>query len=364
MGLRYLLVKQGGSRFPAKSRNRMIAFVIFAEEELRLRAALKERSRNYKVMLSGDLGENIQSDQSFLTRWMPEIDSLAVTTKPLGSFQMASLLCQAHLQGIRVVDLETSLLEIDPSVPANSDHLIRILAQKALHQNRQRRTYTILKNIVEPLLGALLLAILSPVLMIVMIAVKLTSRGPIFYSQERVGLGGEPFQIYKFRSMRVDAEKNGAEWASAQVNDSRLTPIGGFLRASHLDEIPQLWNVLKGEVSFIGPRPERPIFVEKISQEIPLFHLRTMVKPGITGWAQIRQGYANSISDSKRKLEFDLFYILKHSFWIDVMTVVGTLWILATGGTEGKKRERMLSPRATGKDTGGVRGISADSKIG
>ena len=145
--------------------------------------------------------------------------------------------------------------------------------------------------------------------------------------------------------MRVDAEKGIPTWAAATQSDPSLTLIGGFLRASHLDELPQLWNVIRGEVSFVGPRPERPEFVKQLTEVFPLFRLRTLVKPGITGWAQIQQGYANSFADSLRKLELDLFYIMKHSVRLDLQILMKTFLVLFTGGTEAIKRKRTSRSR-------------------
>jgi lipopolysaccharide/colanic/teichoic acid biosynthesis glycosyltransferase len=146
--------------------------------------------------------------------------------------------------------------------------------------------------------------------------------------------------------MQENAEGGVAAWSSASKTDSKLTRIGGFLRSAHLDELPQLWNIVRGEVSFIGPRPERPEFVKELTERYPLFKLRPLVKPGVTGWAQTQQGYANSYSDSLRKLELDLFYIIKFSPLLDFKIALKTIAIIFMGGTEGLKRARQarLSP--------------------
>ncbi|MDW5290728.1 sugar transferase [Formosa sp. PL04] len=149
------------------------------------------------------------------------------------------------------------------------------------------------------------------------------NRGPLFYSQERVGEHGKLFSILKFRTMVVDAEKNGAVWASK--NDARITLFGKFLRRSRIDEIPQCFNILKGEMSLIGPRPERPKFVKELAEVIPFYEARHMIKPGITGWAQVKVRYGESVSDSLMKLQYDLFYIKHRSFFLDLNVIVKTV---------------------------------------
>jgi sugar transferase (PEP-CTERM system associated) len=168
------------------------------------------------------------------------------------------------------------------------------------------------------------LLLAAPVIVFVAIAVKWTSPGPALYRQERVGLRGRTFRVIKFRSMRQDAEKNtGAVWATK--GDSRVTPIGAFLRRTRLDEIPQLWNVLKGDMSFVGPRPERPEFVASLTQDIPFYGQRHTVRPGLTGWAQIRYTYGASIEDALEKLQYDLFYIKNMSIALDLFIIANTV---------------------------------------
>lgn len=162
-----------------------------------------------------------------------------------------------------------------------------------------------------------------PVMLVISILIKLDSKGPIFYRQERTGLGGESFFLWKFRSMRTDAEKDGAVWA--KQNDDRVTRIGKFIRKTRIDEIPQIFNVLAGEMSFVGPRPERPVFVNELKQKIPFYALRDAVKPGLTGWAQIRYPYGASVEDAKNKLEYDLYYIKNGSLFLDVACIFHTV---------------------------------------
>lgn len=193
-----------------------------------------------------------------------------------------------------------------------------------------RRTYYIVKRIFDIAISLLALILLSPLFLITALFIKLASRGPVFYSQERVGKDGQLFEMYKFRSMNVDAEKeSGPVWAKA--NDHRLIPAGNFLRKTHIDEIPQFVNVLKGEMSFIGPRPERPMFVEKFREIIPEYERRLAIKPGITGLAQVWHRYDETIDDVKKKIKYDLLYIRRVCLWTDLRIFFRTFRVVITG---------------------------------
>ncbi len=172
--------------------------------------------------------------------------------------------------------------------------------------------------------------VLSPVMLVIALAIKMTSPGPTIYAQQRVGRFGQMFKIYKFRSMRVDAEQSGPVWA-AKRNDPRLTSIGGFLRRSHLDELPQLVNVIKGEMSLVGPRPERPCFVEELDQAIPRYDERHLIKPGMTGLAQVHYRYDQSLNDVKKKLRYDLLYVRRMCLGLDLRILLTTMITIATG---------------------------------
>lgn len=185
------------------------------------------------------------------------------------------------------------------------------------------------KRLVDLFLSLLLLLIVWPFMLLTAIAVKLESAGPAVYSQVRTGVDGEHFVIYKFRSMRTDAEKDGAKWASQ--NDSRITRVGKFIRLTRLDELPQLWNVFRGDMSFIGPRPERPEFNSELEKQIPFYNLRHLVRPGITGWAQVLYPYGASVEDSKEKLQYDLFYIKNYSLFLDFVIVLKTISVVILG---------------------------------
>jgi exopolysaccharide biosynthesis polyprenyl glycosylphosphotransferase len=168
------------------------------------------------------------------------------------------------------------------------------------------------------------LVLLSPIMLVVAILVRLSSPGPVLYQQRRVGQYGRVFVIRKFRSMRADAESStGAVWA--RLNDDRVTKVGRFLRRTRLDELPQLWNILVGDMSLIGPRPERPEFVEKLTHAIPFYGQRHVIRPGLTGWAQVRYTYGASIEDAMEKLQYDLYYLKNMSIPLDLVIVFETL---------------------------------------
>jgi lipopolysaccharide/colanic/teichoic acid biosynthesis glycosyltransferase len=163
----------------------------------------------------------------------------------------------------------------------------------------------------------------------IMPGVRLSGPGPVFYGQMRVGRHGRLFRLYKFRSMRPDAEDNGARWAVK--GDPRITPLGYVLRYTHVDELPQLWNIIKGEMSFIGPRPERPEFVTQLDKAIPFYDLRHLIKPGITGWAQVNYRYGSSVEDTRHKLAFDLYYVKNRSPFLDAQILLKTVLMVFRG---------------------------------
>ena len=188
----------------------------------------------------------------------------------------------------------------------------------------------VLKRVVDFAGTAVGLILVAPIMAIIALAIKLDSWGPVFYGQERVGRFGEIFKIYKFRTMRIDAEVNGPVWA-AREHDQRITRLGSFLRRSHLDELPQLFNVVKGDMSLVGPRPERPHFVEQLDREVPRYDERLLIKPGMTGLAQVHYRYDQSIADVKRKLRFDLLYVKRMCLMLDARILAWTVLVVFTG---------------------------------
>lgn len=187
--------------------------------------------------------------------------------------------------------------------------------------------YELFKARLDLVLANILLVVLSPLILLTLVLVRLTSRGPAIYTQRRLGLNGKPFTILKIRSMYLESELDGPRWCLP--GDTRVTPIGRFLRWSHLDELPQLVNVRRGEMSLIGPRPERPEIVAKLENSLPHYRQRLAVRPGLTGLAQILQPPDTDLSSVRRKLNYDLFYIDQMSFWLDLRITVGTALLFA-----------------------------------
>lgn len=185
------------------------------------------------------------------------------------------------------------------------------------------RWQSMVKRVTDIILSLVILLISSPVMLLAALIIKIESAGPVFYSQERVGRKNIPFKVHKFRSMRQDAERNGAVWA--MENDNRVTRFGKISRKFRIDELPQLWNVLNGDMSLVGPRPERPVFVERLAEIIPFYQIRHDVKPGITGWAQVCYPYGASEKDALRKLEYDLYYMKNLSLSMDLLVVFMTV---------------------------------------
>ncbi|WP_409344180.1 sugar transferase [Paenibacillus sp. MBLB4367] len=190
----------------------------------------------------------------------------------------------------------------------------------------RRIFFSIVKRMIDVILSLVILFISFPFLLLVMLVIRIESPGPALYFQERVGKGGGVFKIIKLRSMYIDAESNGPQWAS--TNDSRITKMGAFIRKTRIDELPQLINVLKNDMSLIGPRPERPIFTMKFNNEIPGFNNRLNVKPGLTGWAQINGGYELS---PEEKLQYDIQYIERRSFFLEFKIFCKTIVVVITG---------------------------------
>ena len=185
----------------------------------------------------------------------------------------------------------------------------------------------IAKRLFDIVASSILLLITVPVILLFALLVKLESRGPAFYRQQRVGRYGETFDLFKLRSMRADAEADGkAIWAAK--NDDRVTRVGKFIRMVRIDELPQTWCVLKGDMSFVGPRPERPEFVADLEKQLPYFAERHMVKPGITGWAQVNFPYGASIDDARQKLEYDLYYAKNYTPFLDLLILLQTIRVV------------------------------------
>ena len=233
------------------------------------------------------------------------------------SISAAVLRCLDHR--CRITDQTTFAEKYLNEVPADS-----ITTQWFLVADVQSmHAYDAVKRCVDVVAAIIGLILTLPLLPLIALLIRLDSRGPVFYRQTRAGLHGRPFRIVKYRTMRVDAERDGVCWA--QKNDARVTRVGRILRQTRLDELPQLWNILKGEMSLVGPRPERPEFVEKLCELIPHYRQRHLIKPGLTGWAQIRYGYGATVEDAHRKLCYDLYYLKYRSIDLDTAIVIRTL---------------------------------------
>lgn len=233
---------------------------------------------------------------------------------------LLSLKCR----GLRIQDGVEVYEEITGKVPIESVRLGRLLFSPGCHASRLHLAYKRAASILVSIIGLILSL---PLLPFIVLAVKLTSRGPILYRQMRVGRDGILFHCCKFRTMCADAEADiGPTWALD--DDPRITPVGRFLRITRMDEIPQLWNVLRGDMSLVGPRPERPEFVDALKEEVPHYDLRHTIRPGITGWAQIRYKYGSSVEDAKEKLRYDLFYVKNMSLGLDLLIFLQTIKVI------------------------------------
>ncbi|HZF62623.1 MAG TPA: sugar transferase [Desulfovibrio sp.] len=234
-------------------------------------------------------------------------------------------LLEAKLRGSMVVDIRSFYEHVVQRLPLSQINDEWLLQTEGFSLNT-RGSLRRLKRALDVLISLLLLIPAAPIMLLTAIVVRLESPGPVIYKQDRVGLFEKEFTVYKFRSMRADAEKNGAVWASA--HDARVTKFGKFIRKVRIDELPQIWNILKGDMSFIGPRPERMAFVTKLKETIPYYSLRHTVKPGLTGWAQVCYPYGASEDDARRKLEYDLYYIKNMSILLDINIVFKTVGVV------------------------------------
>ncbi len=223
--------------------------------------------------------------------------------------------------GTSVYTINSFYEEIFQKVP--TDRLGRENILDYLSKNRTVLNF--IKRMMDIALALILLLILTPLFVIVAILIKLTSQGPVLFKHQRVSMNDTEFTMYKFRSMREDAEKDGAVWTENNRTDPRITPIGRFLRQTHLDEIPQLINILRGDISFVGPRPERPEFTEKLAGDMPYYNLRHAVKAGLTGWAQVNYKYGSSVLDAREKLKYDFYYIKNQTIFFDFLIILKTL---------------------------------------
>jgi sugar transferase (PEP-CTERM system associated) len=251
---------------------------------------------------------------------------VAVRERRGGGLPINELL-ECKLRGLEILDLPTFFEQQTGILPLESINASWMIFSEGFSQGSARDA---VKRVFDLLVSGSFLLLLSPLMILIAILIKLESRGPVFYTQERVGQFGVPFTIYKFRSMRTDAEKDGTPvWA--RKNDDRTTRIGRFIRRTRIDELPQTLNVFLGHMSFVGPRPERPYFVNELAEQIPYYHARHSVKPGITGWAQVKFPYGASVEDAMHKLQYDLYYVKNHSLFLDLMILLQTAQVVVLG---------------------------------
>ena len=251
---------------------------------------------------------------------------VALTERRAGSMPLRQLL-DCKVSGTKVYDLNTHFEKTLGQIRIDYLSASWLIFGDGFNQGSWR---TAVKRIFDIVSASLLCLIGVPIMLVAALAIKFESRGPVLYRQQRVGQNGRPFSIAKFRSMRTDAELDGTpRWAAA--NDSRVTRVGHVIRRLRIDELPQLFNVLRGDMSLVGPRPERPFFVEQLTQEIPYYALRHSVKPGVTGWAQVRYHYGSTVEDSQEKLQFDLYYVKNHTLFLDLVVLMETVGVVLTG---------------------------------
>lgn len=264
-------------------------------------------------------------DEVARSRGVDEI-VVALSERRGGSMPMRELL-DCKLNGVRVTDIAAFYEQNLGQIRLDAVSAGWLIFGDGFNQGVVRTT---IKRIFD-ILGALVLLVLtSPLMLLTALAIRLESPGPVLYRQERVGLNGKPFNVVKFRSMRTDAEKDGVpRWATA--GDNRITRVGKVIRKVRIDELPQLFSVLKGDMSMVGPRPERQFFVDQLLQEIPFYAVRHSVKPGVTGWAQVRYQYGSSVEDTAEKLQFDLYYVKNHSLFLDLVILFETVGVVLTG---------------------------------
>lgn len=248
-----------------------------------------------------------------------KIDTLVLAEKSKTNSMLLKNLYQCLPLKLNFMDLAQAYETIAEKIPAS------FVTQAWFLENlkeRKKKLYEKTKRITDIALSLIIILITSPLLPFIALAIKINDKGPIFYSQKRIGKNGNTFLLLKFRSMIKNAENKKAIWAKKE--DSRITKVGKFLRKSHIDELPQMFNTLKGDISLIGPRPERPEFVDKLEKEIPYYHIRHLIKPGFTGWAQIKFRYGRSITDSYEKFQYDLYYLKNRSIPLDIKIALRT----------------------------------------
>ncbi len=288
------------------------------------------------VLMDGDSPDGIQREtrinlEGSLVNYALEhdIDEIVVANDERRNNLPVDELFACKISGVEITEILNFIERETGQIAVNLIYPSWVIYSNGFSSNNHLRNS--LDWFFNAVMAIVLLVITWPVMLIAILCIKLTEgwSAPVFYKQERVGLDGEPFNIIKFRSMRLDAEKHGAQMASE--NDNRITAVGQYLRKYRIDELPQIWNVLHGDMGFVGPRPERPEFVQQLIKNIPYYNERHNVKPGLTGWAQLKYPYGATESDSLEKLKYDLYYIKHRSFLLDMLILIRTVEIVLFG---------------------------------
>lgn len=283
-----------------------------------------DRERLHEALTSSKISNEVNytkqlDDQSPIAS---QLSAIVIAPDHLPDAIEQHRLIDYRLAGVPIFSLSDffeSYLFLVPVHEINNDWFIRAEGFTMLHSSVATR----IKRIFDIFAALMLILVSIPIMLFTALTIKLSSKGPILFRQTRVGMQGKPFTLYKFRTMQLNAETDGAQWACN--NDPRILPIGHFLRTARIDELPQCWNILKGNMSIVGPRPERPEFTSSLSQQIPYYDLRHIIKPGLTGWAQVSYPYGSSTEDSLRKLQFDLYYIKNYSLLLDLNILLRTI---------------------------------------
>jgi len=273
----------------------------------------------YKVSFQIQETQDVKSEMIRDVIKKENINTVVIDHKAASASNLFDELYRYMAGGVEIVTLAAAYEAILKKLPVSEVRDFSLVTE----MSRSRRIYEAVKKPLEFLIALVLFVMLVIPMALIYVLIRLTSRGVGIYKQTRVGKNEKEFVLYKFRTMKANAEDNGPEWSLTQ--DSRVTAVGRLLRYTHLDELPQLWNILKGDISFVGPRPERPEFVKNLKEKIPYYEIRHMIKPGITGWAQVNFKYGSSIEDAMGKLQFDLFYIKNRSITLDALIILKTI---------------------------------------
>jgi len=327
---RFLIFRRILMQIPPKS-----IFLIGTPEEEILVGSLLQKRLDYKIAVFLKYGINISglspSDLGLAIENATKgnsVDLVVMNIDALRAKDIQAVLLRIRMRGIPIIDFSLFLEETMKKIPLSHITQRRFFRSDEFPGVKKDFSEK-LKRSLDVILSFILLLLSFPLSLLTAALIKVTSRGPVFFFQERLGKGENPYRLWKFRTMVPGAETAGPQWADK--DDARVTRVGRILRKIRVDELPQLVNVLKGEMSLVGPRPEREYFVRRLSTQIPFYEFRFYVKPGITGWAQINYRYGSSVEDATEKLMYDLYYIKNRSIWLDIKILIKTLRVIILG---------------------------------